>query len=331
MALAVITGASGLVGGNLAAALLDAGHRVRATRRASTRVDHLAGLAIEWVDADLGDPERLAGAFDGADVVFHCAAQVATRRGVTPALTAANVTGTAHVLAAVRAARVPRLVHTSTVGAVGLSTDGRPCTEEANWNFAEAGLIDGYAITKRQSEELVHAAAGEGLDAVIVNPTYMFGPLDSRPSSGRLIVDVVRRRVPGWTLGLNNFVDVRDVARGMIAAWQRGQRGERYILGGHNMTYRDIMETIARVAGVRPPRFGVPRALARLMGAAGDLSERLRRSEPLINSITVSYAFTTRFQFASDKAARALDYRFGPIEDAIRDAIAWFRGRGMLS
>jgi dihydroflavonol-4-reductase len=330
MSLAVITGASGLVGGNLAEALLGSGHRVRAVRRGSTRVDHLADLAIEWTTADLADPAALGEAFAGADVVFHCAAQVTTRRGVTPDLVATNVTGTANVLAAVRAARVPRLVHTSTVGAIGLSTDGKPCTEEARWNFDEAGLVDGYAITKRQAEDLVRAAVAGGLDAVIVNPGYMFGPRDARPSSGKLIVDVVRRKVPGWSLGYNNFVDVRDVVRGMIAAWQRGRPGERYILAGHNMTYRAIMETIARVAGVRPPRFGVPRPIARLIGVAGDLGERLFDTDPLVSSITVRYAYTPGFQFASDKAARELDYHFGPVEPAINEALAWFRAHGML-
>ena len=208
-------------------------------------------------------------------MVFHCAAAVGVRKGVSAAMRAANVDGTAHVLEAVRAARVPRLVHTSSVVAVGLSTDGRPCDEQARWNFDEAGLLDGYAITKHEAEERVRAAAGAGVDAVIVNPTYMFGARDARPSSGSLIVDIVRGKVPGWTSGYNNFVDVRDVARGMIAAWQRGQRGERYILGGHDQTYRDIMRTIARLAGVRPPRWQVPQAIARVAGRVGDLAERL--------------------------------------------------------
>lgn len=330
MSLAVLTGASGLLGGNLAAALIAAGHAVRATRRGATRVDHLADLPIAWVDADLAAPDQLTAAFRGADVVFHCAAAVGVRRGVSPAMHAANVTGTEHVLAAVRAAAVPRLVHTSSVVAVGLSTDGRPSTEDATWNFGELGLDDGYAITKRRAEELVRDAARDGVDAVIVNPTYMFGPRDARPSSGKLIVDVVRRKVPGWTPGYNNFVDVRDVARGMIAAWQRGRRGERYILGGENMTYRAIMETIARVAGTRPPRLGVPRPLARLVGAAGDLAERFSRADPLVNSVTIRYAFTDRFQFASDRARAELGYRAGPIEPAIADALAWFRARGVL-
>ena len=212
--------------------------------------------------------------------------------------------------------------------AVGLTTDGRPCDETATWNFDAEGLVDAYAITKRQAEDVVNAAR-DRIDAVIVNPTYMFGPRDARPSSGKLIIDIVKRRVPGWTPGYNNFVDVRDVARGMIAAWQRGRRGERYILAGHDMTYADIMRRIADVAGVRPPRFQIPRVAAKVFGAFGDLVERLGR-EPLVNSTQIRYAYTDRFRFASDKAARELGYTFGPIEPAIRDAIAWFRANAML-
>ncbi len=334
MSLAVITGASGLLGGNLAEALVAAGHRVRATRRGSTKVAHLDDLPLEWADADLADPAALAAAFRGADVVFHCAAAVGVRKGVTPAMRAANVDGTRHVLDAVRAAGVARLVHTSSVVAVGLSADGAPCTEDSPWNFDAFGLDDGYAITKRQAEDLVTAAAApgpDGVDAVIVNPTYMFGPRDARPSSGKLIVDVVRRKVPGWTPGFNNFVDARDVARGMIAAWQRGARGRRYILGGHELTYRAAMETIAAVAGVKPPRFRVPHLVARLAGRAGDLAERLRDADPLITSTTVRYAFTDRFRFSSARAQAELGYTYGPVEPAIADAITWLRGAGMLA
>ncbi len=323
-----ITGASGLLGGNLAAELIAAGHEVVAIRRAGSKVAHLEQLPITWREAELADPAALTRAFEGTDVVFHCAAAVGVVREVKPAMTAANVAGTANVIEAVIAAGVKRLVHTSSVVAVGLSTDGKPVDETAPWNFDSEGLIDAYAITKRRAEELVHAATTK-VDAVIVNPTYMFGPLDARPSSGQLIVNIVRRRVPGTTPGYNNFVDVRDVARGMIAAWQRGRRGERYILAGHDMTYAEIMRRIAEVAGVRPPRFEIPQLAARVVGAFGDLVERLGR-EPLVNSTAVRYAFTDRFRFASDKAARELGYTFGPIEPAIRDAIAWFRARGML-
>lgn len=328
MSRVVVTGASGLLGGNLAAALVADGHRVVATRRGSTRVDHLADLPIEWVEADLADPAALARAFAGAEAVFHCAAQVGVERVVTPALRDGNVTGTRNVLDAAIAAGVGRLVHTSSVVAIGLSTDGAPCDETARWNFAEHGLSDGYAITKHESEELVRAAAAR-IDAVIVNPTYMLGPRDARPSSGRLIVDTVRRRLPGWTPGYNNFVDVRDVARGMIAAWRRGARGERYILGGHDLTYRAIFQRIAAVAGVRPPRFGVPRPIAALVGRYGDWREA-RGKPALVNSMQIAYAFTDKFRFTSRRAEAELGYRYGPIEIAIADAIAWFRAHGLL-
>lgn len=328
MSRVAVTGASGLLGGNLAAELLAAGHQVAAIRRAGSRIAHLDDLAIEWHEAELGQVDAMARAFAGAACVFHCAAQVSVKRRVTPEMIAANVTGTGNVIDAVVAAGVPRLVHTSSVVAVGLSSDGQPCDETARWNFDTEGLVDAYAITKHRAEDVVRAAAGR-VDAVIVNPTYMLGPRDARPSSGRLIVDVVRGRVPGWTLGYNNFADVRDVARGMIAAWQRGRRGERYILAGHDMTYRDIMVQIARVAGTRPPRLRVPRPAAWLFGALGDLVERTGR-EPVVNSTQIRYAYTDRFRFRSDKAARELDYRISPLEPAIRDAIAWFRAHGML-
>jgi dihydroflavonol-4-reductase len=328
MARVALTGTSGLVGGNLAAELITNGHQVVAIRRTGTKLAHLADLAIEWHDADLADTAAMTRAFAGAACVFHCAAQVSVRRQVSPAMTATNVTGTANVIQAVAAAAVPRLVHTSSIVAVGLSTDGRPCDETATWNFDREGLVDGYAITKRRAEDVV-VAARDRIDAVIVNPTYMFGPRDARPSSGRLIIDVVRRRVPGWTPGYNNFVDVRDVARGMIAAWQRGRRGERYILAGHDMTYGDIMRAIARVAGTTPPRLQIPRAVAWLVGRWGDLVERTGR-EPLINSTQIRYAYTDRFRFHSTKAARELGYRVSPLEPALHDAIDWFRAQGML-
>ncbi len=167
------------------------------------------------------------------------------------------------------------------------------------------------------------------LDAVIVNPTYMFGPRDARPSSGQLIREVALRKLPGHTPGYNNFVDVRDVARGMIAAWQRGTRGERYILGGHDMTYRACFELIAKVAAVKPPRLPAPHAIAKLLGRWGDRQERLGK-EPLVNSTQIRYAYTDKFRFTSAKAERELGYSYGPLAPAIADALSWFRAHDML-
>jgi dihydroflavonol-4-reductase len=327
--LAAITGASGLVGSNLALALIAEGVAVRATRRPGSRTDHLDGHGIDWVDGELADQAALTRAFDSADVVFHCAAAVSIRREPTPALVAANVDGTRNVLAAVRAAGAGRLVHCSSAAAVGLSTDGEPCTEASPWNFAEFGLADGYALTKHQSEALVRTAAAEGLDAVIVNPTYMLGPHDARPSSGQLLIEIVRGRVPSLAPGLNDFVDVRDVVRGMLQVWRRGERGERYILSGHPMSYGELAQLVARLAGVAAPARVIPKPVVQLVGLAGDLAERLGW-EPLINSSVVGYAHTDRYRFSSARAQRELGYTIGPLEPAILDALTWFRARGML-
>lgn len=330
MAIAVITGASGLLGGNLAAELRARRVQVRAIRRRTTRIDHLADLDIEWVYGDLDDPASLEHAFRGADVVFHSAAAVGVSPTVTPALRKANVDGTAAVIGAARKAGARRLVHVSSVVAVGLSRDGAPVGEDAPWNFAEHKLDDGYCTTKHQAEQLVVAAARDGIDAVIVNPGFMIGPRDARPSSGRVIVDLVRGRIPIYPAGRNNFVDVRDVARGTIAAWERGARGRRYILGGHNLPYRDLFQRIGRIAGVRPPRVPAPRLAALAAGLAGDAYQRLTGREPVFGSVEARYAYTDRFQFTSARAEAELGYRRGSIDNAIRDAIAWFRSAGML-
>jgi dihydroflavonol-4-reductase len=328
MARVAITGASGLLGGNLAAELLTQGHEVTAIRRAGTKVKHLEDLAIDWREADLGDVAAMTRAFEGSVAVFHCAAAVGVMKKVTPEMTAANVTGTANVIDAVVAAKVARMIHTSSVVTVGISPSGVPIDETATWNFEAEGFLDAYSITKRQAEDLV-TQARDRVDAVIVNPGYMFGPRDARPSSGKLVLDIVRGRVPGSTPGYNNFVDVRDVARGMIGAWTKGRRNERYLLVGHDMTYADLFRAIAKVANVKAPAFAIPKPIAWVIGKFGDLSE-LAGVDPLVNSTQIRYAFTDKFRFKSDKAAKELGYTFGPIETAITDALAWFRAHEML-
>ncbi len=326
---AAITGASGLLGGNLAIELASRGHHVVATKRGASRVEHLAHVPIEWVNGDIADAASLQSAFRGADAVFHCAAQVSVRRSVTPALHAANVTGTRNALDAAKAARVGRFVHCSTVGAVGLSEDGEPCTEEARWNFPEFDMADGYVTTKHLAEEMALREA-QSFDVVVVNPTYMLGPFDAKPSSGRMIIDVARRKVPGYPPGFNNFVDVRDVAHGLVLALERGKRGERYILGGENLAYRDVFTRIALAAGVGPPWFALPRPIARLFALLGDVQERWFDREPLLNSGAVAWGFCMTFQFSSKKAERELGYTHRPIDEGIAAAIAYFRRTGVL-
>jgi dihydroflavonol-4-reductase len=325
-----VTGATGLVGANLVTALNQAGHTVRATRRAGSNLSTLDGMQVDWAEAELRNASALAAAFEGAELVFHCAAAVTVKRKVEPWIFDANVTGTRNVIEACRAAGVRRLLHCSSTVTMGLGQNGQPANEKSPWNIDTAGLDDAYATTKRQAEEVVMAEAANGLDAVVVNPGYMFGPYDSRPSSGKLLVDVVRRAVPGCSAGWNSFVDVRDVVSGMIAAAERGRSGERYILGGHNLSYRELFGRIASVAGTRPITRVIPRWLASIPALFGDLQEALAGKEPLLNSSTIAWAYEPNFIVSSEKANRELDYAPRPIEEGISAALAWFRQADMV-
>lgn len=311
--------------------LLNRGHEVTCTRRATSRTGHLAAYPLRWFEAHLGDQRALVKAFSGAKVVFHCAAHVVVRRGLTARHLEVNVEGTRRVLAAVRRASVRRLVHCSSVVTTAVSTDGEPVTEDNPWNLPRLGLAEAYARTKRASEGMVLEAARSGaVDAVVVNPSFIFGPHDAGISSGRLIVDLVQGRVPGYAGGGGNFADVRDVARGMIAAWQRGSSGRRYILGGHNLTFEQLFKLVARVANVRPPRLPIPEPAAMLAGRLGDLYEALTGRDARLNTAMVRYAYCPGRCYSSARAVRELGYEISPLAPAIADAIRWFRAEGIL-
>jgi dihydroflavonol-4-reductase len=346
MATVALTGCSGLLGSNLLLALVDDGHDVRATYRSEASIAHLRRALgdrqarVTFVRADLDDTAALAGAFSvdgrGVDAVFHVAAMVSILRDVTPALVRANVDGTRNVVAAVRQSGARRLVHTSSTVCIGLADPGGPNANEATtWNLREAGLADGYAVTKKDAEDLVLRAArgddgGPPFDVVVVNPGYMFGPHDMRPSSGKLLLDFARGRIPGTTPGVNSFVDVRDVARGHIGAWRSGASGERYILGGHNLTYRQLFTLVGAQLGRRPPPLSVPRAVASAIGRIGDLQASLSGREPLLTSAAVAWSFCDRFRVSSSKAQAQLGYTIAPLEGAVDAAFADFRARGWL-
>lgn len=329
-----VTGATGLVGSNLVIELLNQGHEVRGTRRATSQVDHLSNFDVEWVLADLEDKSSLEKAFEGCDAVFHCAARVVMESEPSDATVSVNINGTKNVMQACRANNVDRLVSVSSVVAVGVSDDGEPIDETAEWNMPKHNLDDGYAITKRRSQELVMNAANDPsdpLDAVVVNPSYMFGPYDPKPSSGEMIIRVVDGNLPGYPTGIGNFVDVRDVASGIVKAYEQGSCGENYILGGDNMSYESVMEMIAEEAGVAPPRFPIPWPIAKLAGWYGDIKQKITGEFAQINSNTIQSGYSTGSVYSSEKAKKQLGYSPGPVRTAISDAIAWFRKHGMLS
>jgi dihydroflavonol-4-reductase len=286
---AYVTGATGFVGSHVAAELRAQGAEVRGER------------------IDLLDRDALERAVEGCDAVFHVAA-LYSYSAPAEELGRVNVEGTRAVLEASAVMGVRRLVHTSTAGTCG-PVPGRAANEEdspPDWELAVA-----YKRTKLAAERLVLEAARGGLDAVVVNPTTPIGPGDRKPTpTGRMIAGVARGRIPAYLgrTGLN-VVDVRDVARGHVLAFERGETGERYLLGGENLPLRELFARIARLAGRRPPRLRIPYAAARAAAA-------LR----LANQDEVRLARIPMY-FTSDKARSRLGYAPGPIDPALALAV----------
>lgn len=330
MSIDLVTGATGLVGGNLVRALVARGRRVRVLVRSHSRTFHLAGLpGLERVQGDITDLPSLRSSFRGVENVYHCAAMVSMWAGHAAQMWRVNVTGTQNVIQAVRESWVRRLVYCSSVDAIGLPEAGYTSAEATPWNWDRVGLDVPYARTKYEAQKRVLWAAEAGLDAVVVNPTFMFGAYDPRPSSGRLILEIAGGRVRGYPVGGNNFVDVEDVVEAMISAAERGKRGECYILGNQNLTYREIFTRISKIVRSSPPRLAIPYPLARVGGWLGDVWGWIIRREPPMNTATAKLGYVDHY-YSAKKAVRELGLRQTPIEEAIERAVRWFCDVGMM-
>ncbi|WP_217915030.1 hopanoid-associated sugar epimerase [Miltoncostaea marina] len=323
--LALVTGATGFVGGHVAAHLLGEGWRVRALVRPESVASGRLPAGCEPAVGDLLDPAAVRAAAGGVDAVFHVAARYSLARSRAAEVARTNVEGTANVLRAAREEGVP-LVHTSSVATIGLPADGTPGDEETPLD--PAIVIGAYKRSKVASERLALEAAAEGQHVVVVNPTAPVGPGDHVPTpTGRIVTDALAGRMPAYVDTGLNLVDVRDVAAGHLLALERGRSGRRYILGNENMTLREILHLLAALAGRRPPRVRIPHALAVAVAAADELVEgRIMGREPLA---PLDGALMSRKRMFVDpsRAVRELGAPRSPVRDALADAIAWFRTR----
>lgn len=262
--IALVTGSSGFIGSNLCRALLAAGQQVRAFHRASSNLRLLEGLAVEYAAGDLTQPDSLLAAMEGCEVVFHCAASMGghDQPGKQYAVT---VEGTRAVLNAARKAGVRRVIHTSSVAALGVPAHAIPINENHTWNYRPDYFPYGY--TKYLAELEVQKAVAQGMDVVIVNPTLVFGPGDIYRQTNSLIQLVAKRRLSVAVEGGINVVHVQDVVDGHLAALEHGRCGERYILGGENLTYLQLINATAEVTGVPAPNLVLPGWLLRPLAA----------------------------------------------------------------
>lgn len=325
----LVLGATGQLGANVVRALLQKGYQVRAFKRRTSKAVGIAGLPIEMVDGDVMDRDSIVAALKGCQVLFHTGPYYPTLTVPVQEAMEKGLMDVRHVMESAREARIERVVYTSTLTTIGPSPrPGMPANEDCA--FKTRYTNNPYLMAKSAMEDKVRRYAKEGLPVVIVNPTSLLGPYDSRPSSGTQILMIAKHLMPAYVDGLTNVIDVRDVAMGMVLALERGRVGERYILGHLNTTQRELNRMIAHVVGVSPPRIPMPFEMARWGSKLGEwaFTHILHRPPPVPAFFVEMLAHLQHYDCS--KAIRELGLPQSPVENAIRDAVKWFRENGYL-
>jgi dihydroflavonol-4-reductase len=327
--LSLVTGATGFVGAAVARALLRApGHKVRVLARRNGDRRNLAGLDVEIAEGSLEDAASLAAAVAGCRYLFHVAADYRLWVPDPAAMFRANVDGSRALMLAALASGVERIVYTSSVATLGIVKDG-DADEKTPSGYGD--MIGPYKQSKFAAEEAVKALIAErGLPAVIVNPSTPIGPGDVKPTpTGRLIVEAAKGKMPGYVETGLNLVHVDDAAAGELLAAEHGEIGERYILGGENMSLAEILGEVARVAGHRPPMLKIPYSVVLPIAAGAEMMARLTGREPFTTLDGVRMS-RKKMYFSSARAMRELGYAPRPAREAIADAVTWFETNGYL-
>ncbi len=323
--LTLITGATGLVGNNVLRMLLDRGEAVRVLVREGSDPRPLEGLEVEVVRGDVCDAEAVRRAGERATCVVHAAGYVQIGRSHLALHRRVNVEGTRNVAEAARTAGA-RLIHVSSCDAVAVGSLDAPADEETP--LADPLPVP-YVITKREAEEVVLDEVERGLDAAIVNPGFMLGPWDWKPSSGRMLLEVAAGKGFFAPRGWFSLCDVRDVAQGILAAIERGRTGRRYVLAGLTLSYLEAWRRFADATGARRPWCRAGPLMLLAAGLGGDLCTRLTGREPPVNSGAIALARLPK-SYSSRRAETELGYRIRPTDQTIRDAWTWFREHGYV-
>ncbi len=326
----LVTGATGFVGAAVARALLEAQHRVRVLCREQSDRRNIDGLPVEVCLGDLRDPESLEAALDGCDTLFHVAADYRLWTRHPRELYESNVKGTLNMMQAARRMGTKRIVYTSSVATIRLGQDNTPVDEESVATVEH--MVGHYKRSKFLAEkEVMRLAREEGLPVVVVNPSTPIGPRDVKPTpTGQVIVEAVSDRMPAYVDTGLNVVHVDDVAHGHLLALAHGTVGERYILGGDNLTLREILYMIADMTGAKPPRVRLPHNAVLPIAFVMELLARCsRNAQPRATVDGVKMSKHWMF-FSSTKAERELGYTHRPALDALHDAWKWFCDNGYV-
>jgi dihydroflavonol-4-reductase len=325
----MVTGATGFIGGHVARLLIEQGWAVRALRRPGSANPYLAGVDVEWRNGDIRDLNAVRDAMSGCRAVFHVAADYRLWAPRPQDIYDTNVQGTNHVLEAALAAGVERVVHTSSVGALGLNRDGTPAHEATP--VALKDMVGHYKRSKFLAERQAEQFVARGLPLVMVHPSTPVGPGDHKPTpTGKIIVDFLNRRMPAYVDTGLNLVHVRDVAWGHLLAFQKGRIGEKYILGNTNLTLTEIFQSLAEISGIPAPSVRLPHSLVLLLAYGNAAFSWLTGIEPRIPLEGVKMAHRRMF-FDSAKAVRELGLPQTSVEEALREAAEWFQEHGYVT
>ena len=324
----LVTGGDGFLGTNIVRELLSRDYSVRILAEPGRDVKTLKGMHVEAVPGDLRSGKDVIAAAKTCSYVIHTAASTNIWPPRSTFLKEINVEGTRNVIRAAEEAGVKRLVHVGSANSFGFGTIDDPGDETKPYACARYSL--GYMDTKYEAQELVlDACSRNNLPAVILAPTFMLGPYDTKPGSGKMILSVVHGEVPGYTDGGRCYIYVKDVAMAAANALEHGKNGECYIAGNENLTYREIFELIAKVAGGAPPKMQVPTALSRAAGAFGSLFGSVFRFEPKI-SLPMARISTDYHYYTAAKAIKELSLPQTPIVNAVEEAYRWFYDNGYI-
>src|SRR5216684_7565714 len=324
--LAFVTGATGFVGSHVACALADNGADLRLLVRPNSNLKNIQDLKADLFTGDLRDPASLEKGIAGCEVIFHVAADYRLWVRDPEEMYRANVEGTRAILEAARKNNIRRVVYTSSVATMGFTRDS--VADEAS-PVSLANMIGPYKRSKFMAEQVAIEAAHSGLDVVIVNPSTPVGERDIKPTpSGRIVVDFLKRKFPAYVDTGLNLVDVKECARGHLAALEKGRSGERYILGGENLTLKQILDKLAALTGLPSPTIRVPYIVALATGVVDEVvTGRILGREPRATIDAVRMGRKKMF-VSSAKAERALGWKIVPVDDALRRAVDWFCGNG---
>ncbi|MCJ7769645.1 MAG: SDR family oxidoreductase [Dehalococcoidales bacterium] len=324
----IVTGATRHIGNVLVRQLLVRGEWVRTVIPPAEDITPLKGLKVEIVEGNVCNINSLTQAFKGSDIVYHLAGIISILPGRDKLLDRVNVAGTRNVIKAYMETGVKRLVYTSSIHAIAEPPHGTIIDETLPCNPDR--VPKGYGRSKARATLAVLDGVEQGLNAVIIHPTGVIGPYDYRISEmGQLIIDFVNDKLKAYIDGTYDFVDVRDVAGGIILAGEKGQSVERYILSGEQISVHQLMLMLQEISGVKAPSLVVPLWLARIAARLSPLYYQLTRAKPRFTTYSID-VLCSNSRICSDKARRQLGFTARPLRQSISDAISWFKENGYI-